>query len=258
MTDDIHIDIDFGSIYVDRPASIISEAFRLKQRIELMGLKVSSLNYKSGDNRKTQPKINCRNNKQDFIILKSLAPESRANRQALVMLFLALGKICEIHERNVDVFYMGQNQKTTFSSKHKRGTSQEKFQSSLNNDQLLKQLRVPFEKSQSDNMTNIESDLLNLSVNNRISLDVAVQYCHSTGISYEELYNAFTELKYNLSINSAKLPRILELPPVPFEEHMEAIDSVIDVLESEHEGDEIIRWLFLGAALGAGLTHYLL
>jgi hypothetical protein len=258
MADDIHIDTDFDSIYVNRPASIISEAYRLNQRIELMGLKLISLNYMSGDDRKTQPKINCRNDKQDFIILRPPSPDSRANRQALVMLFLALGKICGIHDRHVDVFYMGQNQKTTFSSKHKRGASQEKFQKSLNNDQLMKQLRAPFEKSQYDNLTKTESDLLNLSVNNRISLDVAVQYCHSTGISHEELYDAFTELKYNVSISPAKLPRDLELPTVSFEEHMEAINSVIDELDSEHGGNEIIPWLFLGAALGAGLAHYLL
>ena len=97
MADDIHIDTDFDSIYVNRPASIISEAYRLNQRIELMGLKLISLNYMSGDDRKTQPKINCRNDKQDFSILRPPSPDSRANRQALVMLFLALGKICGIH-----------------------------------------------------------------------------------------------------------------------------------------------------------------
>tara|TARA_B100001750_G_scaffold205236_1_gene182153 strand:- start:690 stop:1466 length:777 start_codon:yes stop_codon:yes gene_type:complete len=258
MAEDIHIDIDFDSMYVDRPASIISEAYSLKQRIELMGLKVSSLNYMSGDIRKKQPKINCRNTKQDFIVLLPHSPDSRPNRQALVMLFLALGKICGIHARNVDVFYKGHDQKTTFSSKHKRGPSQEKFEKSLNNDQLLNQLRAPFERSQSVNLTKIESDLLNLSVNNRISQDVAVQYCYSTGISHQELYFEFSELKYNDSISPARLPRVLELPAVPFDVHMGEINSIIDDLDSEHEGTEVVRWLFLGAALGAGLAHYLL
>ena len=262
MAEDIKIDIDFDSMYVDRPTSIISEAYRLKKRIELMGLKIASLKYTSANHIQKQPKINCRNTSNDFIILLPDSPDSGSKRNALVMLFFALGKICGIPAKNVDVFYKGHGSKNSFSSKHKRGPSQEKFEKFLKNDQLLDQLRVSFEGSQSANLTEIESDLLNLAVNNRISQDAAVQYCNSTGISHKELYYIFSELKYNDSISPTRLPRVLELPDVPFDVHMGEINSIIDELDSEFEGREVVRWLFIGAglgtALGAVLANYLL
>jgi len=241
MADDIEIEIDFDLMYVDRHATIILEAYRLKQRIDLLGLRVSGISYRTGESMKTLPRINCRNKRQDFIILKPRPPDSRADRRALVMLFLALGKICEIHASNVDVFYGDRGQKPSISSKHKRGTLQRKFEKSLNNETLLSQIGARFKELHYDNLTDIENDLLKLTVNNRISEDVAVQYCQSTGISHEDLHNAFIGLQFGKSISQEEMPRGLELPPVPFAEHMEKIEDLFEDLDSEHDKRQKFR-----------------
>ena len=229
MAEDICIDIGYESMNANEFPSIINEAFRLDRRISLMGLKVSKLDYITGHRRKTQPKIRCRNRKQNFITLKPTLPSSSQERKLLVMLMMVLGKTNELPEMSVNVFYKDAS-KGAISTKHKRGAIQTKFDDALNNDELFEQLKVSFNEYEDEDLTKIQNDLIALAVNNRIERDVAIQYCHYTNTTHEDLWCEFIDLKEDEQQYRDDLPQELNLPPMPFEEYMEAIEDILAVL----------------------------
>ena len=239
MSEDVGIDIDYEVMKADSHSSIILEAFRVKNRIALLGLRVSSISYKDGDILGTAAKINCRNNKQDFIELLPERPANKSEKRTLAMLLMSLGKICDLHPRNVDIFYKGKTQDSIITTKHKRGEGQEKFEKSLNNKKLMNQLGRRSRKGKK-NLSQIENDLLNLTVNNRINRDVAMQYCESRGVSYDEIYHTFIELHFNQEISPKDLPTDLDLPDIPFAQHAEEVNAIIDDLWSSQRFEKYV------------------
>ena len=232
MAEDIHLDIDYDSMRANDHLGIIREAFRLRGRIELIGLKVSKIHFKYGQRVETKPKISCRNRKQDFIIIQLGKVKSAQEGKVLVMLLMALGKVCDLPQLSVDVLFKDSSNQA-ISTKHKRGTLQAKFEKELLNENLMNQLSLSSNDGQNPNLTRIQSDLIVLTVNGRIGEDAATQYCEATNTTHEELWYSFIELRDNLGYLPEEVPQELVLPSVPFEEYIEAIDSIYDGLCDE-------------------------
>ena len=232
MAEDILFDIDYDSIKANEHSLIIREAFRLKQRIELIGMKVSKVDYKYGQYNETNPKINCRNRKQNFITICPKKPTNPQEGKILVMVLMALGKVCNLPALSVDVLFKG-SKNEAISSKHKRGAMQAKFEKTLMNEELMKQLSASSSQQEISGITKIQNDLIILASNGCISQDAAIQYCEVVGISHEELWYSFIELRDEMGLLSEQVPQELRLPAIPFEEYIMAIDSLADGLCEE-------------------------
>ena len=229
MVADIHLGIDYDSMKANDHLGIIREAFRLREQIELIGLKVSKIHFKYGQRVETKPKINCRNSNQDFIVIQLGKVKSAQEGKVLVMLLMALGKVCNLPDLSVDVLFKDSSNQA-ISTKHKRGALQAKFEKTLLNEKMMEQLSLSSSNIQIPNLTKIQSDLIVLAVNGQIGEDTATQYCEATNTTHEDLWYSFIHLRDGLGYLPEQVPQVLVLPPVPFEEYIEEIDSIYDGL----------------------------